>query len=234
MRVIRSAGQNVSPSDDGRLFDQIFDDGLFVDTTITHLGTNNVSIGALYGIICGRDFTAEAQTVQVELPESDTATGYIYVEIDTSSDDVITIGSALAPFTPTYEDINTNGAVAQMIIAEYEASAVAVTSITAKYPNSGAGTERSSQFTIYVSNWSGTKTTVDGADYYTYTINLSKVFTDHPTIGIGAAGTLPTEAEQTAYDAWQYVTVDKENLTLKLYSTEVPASNFVIIAKGVE
>ena len=29
MRVIRSAGQNVSPSDDGRLFDQIFDDGLY-------------------------------------------------------------------------------------------------------------------------------------------------------------------------------------------------------------
>ena len=234
MRVIRSAGQNVSPSDDGRLFDQIFDDGLFADTTITSLGTNNVSIGAMYGVICGRDFTAEAQTVQVTLPEDDTATGYIYVEIDTASDDVITIGSALAPFTPTYEDINTSGAVAQMVIAEYTASAVAVTSITATYSKSGAGSERSSEFTIYTSSWSGTKTVVDGGDYYTYTINLTKVYTDHPTIGIGAAGTLPTEAEQTAYDIWQYATVDKANLQLKLYSTEVPSSNFKIIAKGVE
>ena len=134
MRVVRSAGQNVSPSDDGRLFDQIFNDGLFVDTTISALGTNNVSIGALYGVICGRDFTAEAQTVQVELPENDDGTtGYIYVEIDTSSDDVITIGSALAPFTPTYEDINTNGAVVQMIIAEYSATSVAVTTISSVY-----------------------------------------------------------------------------------------------------
>ena len=143
MRVIRSAGQNVSPSDDGRLYDQAFDDGLFADAAITHLGTNNVAIGALYGIICGRDFTAEAQTVQVELPESDTATGYIYVEIDTSSDDVITIGSALAPFTPTYEDINTNGAVVQMIIAEYAASAVAVTSIDAVYPTASVSAGKS-------------------------------------------------------------------------------------------
>lgn len=140
MRVIRSAGQNVSPSDDGRLFDQIFTDGLFEETTITHLGTNNVALGAMYGIICGRDFTAEAQTVAVELPEDDAGTtGYIYVEIDTSSDDVITIGTALAPFTPTYEDLNTNGAVAQMIIAEYVASSVAITSLTPVYVMASSG-----------------------------------------------------------------------------------------------
>ena len=140
MRVIRSAGQNVSPSDDGRLFDQIFTDGLFEETTITHLGANNVALGAMYGIICGRDFTAEAQTVAVELPEDDAGTtGYIYVEIDTSSDDVITIGTALAPFTPTYEDLNTNGAVAQMIIAEYVASSVAITSLTPNYVMATSG-----------------------------------------------------------------------------------------------
>ena len=103
MRVVRSAGQNVSPSDDGRLFDQIFTDGLFTDTSITNLGANNVALSALYGTICGRDFTAEAQNIVVTLPEGDGEyTGYIYVEIDTSSEDVITINSALAPFTPTY------------------------------------------------------------------------------------------------------------------------------------
>lgn len=141
MRVVRSAGQNVSPSDDGRLYDQIFTDGLFEDTTITNLGANNIALGTLYGVICGRDFTAEAQTIAAVLPEGDTEeTGYIYVEIDTSSDDVITINSALAPFTPTYEDINTNGAVVQMILAEYTASAVAVTSITPTYSKASAGT----------------------------------------------------------------------------------------------
>lgn len=140
MRVVRSAGQNVSPSDDGRLFDQIFTDGLFTDASITNLGANNVALSALYGTLCGRDFTAEAQNIVVTLPEGDGEyTGYIYVEIDTSSDDVITINSALAPFTPTYEDINTNGAVVQMILAEYTATALAIQSITPVYKIASAG-----------------------------------------------------------------------------------------------
>ena len=140
MRVVRAAGQNVSPSDDGRLFDQIFSDGLFTDTTFTNLGGNSVQVGAMYGDLCGRDFTIEQMTLTVTLPEGEgEVTGYIYVEIDTSSDDVITLNSALAPFTPTYEDINTNGAIAQMILAEYTATAVAVTSVTPVYQKATAG-----------------------------------------------------------------------------------------------
>lgn len=140
MRVIRSAGQNVSPADDGRLYSKAFADGLFEDVAITSLGTNLVSIGSLYGIICGRDFTAEAQNINVVLPETEgTTEGVIYVEIDISSDDVITIDSALKPFTPTYEDINMNGAVAQMVIAEYTATPVAVTDVTSVYPVATAG-----------------------------------------------------------------------------------------------
>lgn len=140
MRLIRSTGQNVSPSDDGRLFDQIFTDGLFADTTFAMLGANNVQIGTIYGDLCGRDFTIEQQTVAVALPEGEgETTGYIFVEIDTSAETPLSVGSALAPFTPTYEDVNVNGAVAQMIIAEYTASAVAVTSITAKYSRVSAG-----------------------------------------------------------------------------------------------
>lgn len=139
MRVVRAAGQNVSPSDDGRLFDQIFSDGLFTDTTFTNLGGNRVQVGAMYGDLCGRDFTIEQMTLAVTLPEGEgESIGYIYVEIDTSSEDVISLNSVLAPFTPTYEDINTNGAVAQMILAEYTASAVAVTSVTAVYEKASA------------------------------------------------------------------------------------------------
>jgi hypothetical protein len=104
------------------------------------LGANNVQIGTIYGDLCGRDFTIEQQTIAVTLPEGEgETTGYIFVEIDTSAETPLSVGSALAPFTPTYEDINVNGAVAQMIIAEYTASAVAVTSITAKYSRVSAG-----------------------------------------------------------------------------------------------
>ena len=140
MRLVRSAGQNVSPSDDGRLYDQIFTDGLFTDTSFAMLGTNNVQVGAMYGDLCGRDFTIEQQTITVTLPEgAGESTGYIYVEIDTSAETPLSVGSALAPFTPTYEDINVNGAVAQMIVAEYTADAVAVVSVTPVYKTVSAG-----------------------------------------------------------------------------------------------
>lgn len=141
MRVVRATGQNVSPSDDGRLYAQVFTDGLFEDATFVNLGGNDIQIGALYGDLCGRDFTVEQMTLEVVLPEDGEGetTGYIYVEFDTSSEDVISINSALAPFTPTYEDINTNGAIAQMILAEYTASAVAVQSVTPVYKLVSAG-----------------------------------------------------------------------------------------------
>lgn len=140
MRVIRSAGENVSPSDDGRLYDQIFTDGLFNDTTFVNLGGNNIQCGSMYGDLCGRDFTIEQMVIAATLPEGEgETTGYIYVEIDTASDDVITLNTALAPFTPTYENINTNGAIAQMIVAEYTATAVAVQSVTPVYKIVSAG-----------------------------------------------------------------------------------------------
>lgn len=133
MRVIRSAGQNISPSDDGSLYNEIFSDGLFEDAEITSLGSNQVSVPALYGIIQGREFTNAAETIEVELPASGTAIGYIYIQYDLAADPIGTIESALSPFTPTYQDINGVGTLAQMVIATYTASSVAVTALTTTY-----------------------------------------------------------------------------------------------------
>lgn len=162
MRVIRTTGQNISPSDDGSLFHQIFNDGLFEDVAISSLGSNQVSIGAMYGIMQGREFTNSADTISVALPPSGTGTGYIYVQYDLADPTVGSIGSALAPWTPTYQDLNSTGTLAQMVIATYEASAVAVTSLSPAYDLArphGAGTEI--QITLASGSWS--------SDLYTIT-----------------------------------------------------------------
>ena len=83
--------------------------------------------------------------------------------------------------------------------------------------------------TIATSGWSNSTTEINGVDYYTYTVQLDDVFVDSPVIGIGAAGTLPTEAEQEAYNTWAYATVNDSTKVLTLYSEEVPSNNFVII-----
>lgn len=133
MRVLRAAGQNISPSDDGSLFNQIFSDGLFEDASISSLGSNQVSISALYGIIQGREFTNAAETINVVLPSGSSGKGYIFIEYDFATPTIGSVKSALDPFTPTYEDINSTGTLAQMIIAEYTATTVAVTDITPVY-----------------------------------------------------------------------------------------------------
>lgn len=161
MRVIRSAGQNVSPSDDANLFEEIFIDGLFEDAEINSLGSNQVSISALYGIMQGRDFTSEAQTLNVELPTTTETTGYIYVQFDVTSQGIISFGSALAPFTPTYEDINGTGTICQMILAEYVANPVQVQSITSTYDIASLGGKRDEvNVTLAYGSWSGVLYTI--------------------------------------------------------------------------
>ncbi len=138
-KVIRATGSNVSPSEDAKLFRQIFpDDGLFQDITITSLGSNQVSIPAMYGIMEGRDFTTDAMTLNVDLPSSE-STGYIIVGFDVTTDEVIYVKSELTPYTPTYQDINASGTVCEMIIAEYTANATAVTDIDMVYTKTSFG-----------------------------------------------------------------------------------------------
>lgn len=138
-KVIRATGSNVSPAEDARLFRQMFpDDGLFQDITITSLGSNQVSIPGMYGIMEGRDFTTDPMTLNVELPNAE-GSGYIVVKFDTTTDQVISVYSALAPFTPTYEDINASGTVCEMIIAEYTANTTQVTGITMVYTKTSIG-----------------------------------------------------------------------------------------------
>lgn len=128
MRVVRWAGENISPSDDGRLFDQIFGDGLLQDVTIAPAGAAKINIGPIYGIICGREFTTDAMTINAALPTSGTKNGFIYAEIDTSKTNPLSIKTKIATtFTPVRQDINVSGTVAQVAIGWYTANATAVT-----------------------------------------------------------------------------------------------------------
>ena len=91
---------------------------------------------------------------------------------------------------------------------------------------------------IITVNHSGawTSTTVNGSTMYAYSVGLSAVYADVPTVSLAASGSnaLPTAAEQTAYALIQYATVDADTKTLKLYATAQPASDFVINVEGVK
>ena len=90
---------------------------------------------------------------------------------------------------------------------------------------------------IITVNHSGTwtSTTVNGSTMYVYSVDLSTVYADVPTVSLAASGSnaLPTAAEQTAYALVQFATVDASAKKLKLYATSAPTSDFVINVEGV-
>ena len=99
--------------------------------------------------------------------------------------------------------------------------------------------------TITATDWSNTMSTVDGVDYYTYTTDPLRTSGDavlqEPIIGIApaAGSTLPTQAEQLAYDSWTYAyydtdgTITGSQYALRLYAKAKPVSDFRIKIKGV-
>lgn len=138
MRLIRWAGENVSPSDDGRLYEKIFGDGLLADVDMTPAGAAKINIGPIYGIICGREFTTDAMQINAALPSSGTKYGTIYAEIDTSKSSPLSIKTSISQsWTPTRQDINVSGTVAQVAIGWYGATPTAVTQAESNWPIEG-------------------------------------------------------------------------------------------------
>lgn len=174
-KVIRASGSNVSPAEDAKLFRNIFpDDGLFEDITITSLGSNQVSIPAMYGILEGRDFTTDAMTLNVELPESD-GSGYIIVRFDTTTDDVIEVTSELSPYTVTYEDINASGTICEMVIATYTATTTQVTAISMVYTKTSIGGRMEGTLTAGNTSISFTNALFTNATYF-------DIYSDDPEV----------------------------------------------------
>jgi hypothetical protein len=234
MRVIRANGQNVSPSDDGKLFNMIFSDGLFNGITINSLGAALVHIPAMYGIMMGREFVTEEQDITVKLPSSETTNGYIVVKYDLATENVISIVSYLGSYTPTKEDINTNGSVYEMIIATYTATNLAVEKITMAFSIAIPSSTNTAKFNVAASSWSSSTKTIDGRDYYYQDLTVNKIIDSYPIIEIGATGTLPTEEEEQAYATLKYAYLYEQTKTLTLYCLDKPTSNFVILVKGVK
>ncbi len=79
--------------------------------------------------------------------------------------------------------------------------------------------------------WTGSET-VDGVTYATQTISVTSV-SGHPIVGIvPISGTLPTSAEQDAFDSVEYFTANDTANTIKAYATSAPSDDFAVVVKG--
>lgn len=86
-----------------------------------------------------------------------------------------------------------------------------------------------SSVTIATSDWSSTTSTVNGRAFYTAKKTLNSVSSDYPTIICGTVDTLPSNAEQTAFDCINYAAADTSTKTVTFYAIQKPTSAVVAI-----
>jgi hypothetical protein len=121
---------NVQPKDDAILHHHMIgQSGILEGCEITHLGGNQLLVSAGRGIVYGRDFVIEEETILATVSDSGTKKGRLVVQIDISNSATpISFVTQMAAALPelTQEDINHDGAVYQMALAEYDIGTVAI------------------------------------------------------------------------------------------------------------
>lgn len=99
--------------------------------------------------------------------------------------------------------------------------------------NVDASGTQAAQFEVTTNGWTADSTSQSGTTLYKKSVSLSQVNTAMPTVSIGATGTLPTTAQQAAFDLIQYVTLDSAVPCLYLYASAIPTDAFYIKVEGV-
>lgn len=108
--LITYSGSLVTPQHDALIHDQAVTDGIFYGIAASVLGTNTLEVTSGVGIVHGREFEVEQGDITVQLPNSGTLQGRLYVHIDLDNQStpielVAETGSTLSDLTDD-PDIN--------------------------------------------------------------------------------------------------------------------------------
>lgn len=132
--LLQYNGSNVTPQDDAILYNFIVQDsGVLFGCTVTHLGAGQLQVADGRGIIQGRNFVIEAQTVQATLAESGTLPGRLIIQVDVanSEEPISFVTQAQNPLPDLIqEDINGSGSIFQLPLATYTAEVTQISGLT--------------------------------------------------------------------------------------------------------
>ena len=110
INLVTYANQTVTPTNDAIIYEKAVDqNGIFYGGNVTVSG-NNVNITGGYGIVCGREFVIESESIPVTLAPSVPLDGRLYVRLDLAdADNPIQLLTAQGGTLPALEqDANVN------------------------------------------------------------------------------------------------------------------------------
>lgn len=127
-------GQNITPTDDAILYELFSSSqaGIIYGCNVTSLGANQLQVSAGRGMILGRSFVVEQETILAELAPSGNMKGRLSIKIDLGNAETpisfeTQVGSVLP--TPTQEQLNRGGSVYELPLAEYDVNEIQVSNI---------------------------------------------------------------------------------------------------------
>lgn len=115
IQLVTYANQTVTPTNDAIIYERAIDqNGIFYGCNVT-VSSNNVNITGGYGIICGREFVIQSESIAVTLAPSGTLEGRLYVRLDLADADapiqlLTATGNTLPPLEQDADVNYTNGA----------------------------------------------------------------------------------------------------------------------------
>ena len=123
IQLVTYANQTVTPTNDAIIYEKAVDqNGIFYGCNVT-VTSNNVNITGGYGLVCGREFVINSDSIAVTLAPSGTLEGRLYVRLDLADADapiqlLTATGNTLPPLVQD-DDVNYTNGTYEMELATF-------------------------------------------------------------------------------------------------------------------
>ena len=123
IQLVTYANQTVTPTNDAIIYEKAVDqNGIFYGCNVT-VTSNTVNITGGYGLVCGREFVINSESIAVTLAPSGTLDGRLYVRLDLADADapiqlLTATGNTLPPLVQD-DDVNYTNGVYEMELATF-------------------------------------------------------------------------------------------------------------------
>lgn len=123
INLVTYANQTVTPTNDAIIYEKALDqNGIFYGCNVT-VTSNTVNITGGYGLVCGREFVVNSESIAVTLAPSGTLQGRLYVRLDLADADapiqLLTATGNTLPALTQDDDVNYTNGVYEMELATF-------------------------------------------------------------------------------------------------------------------
>lgn len=137
INLVTYANQTVTPTNDAIIYERAIDqNGIFYGCNVT-VTSNTVNITGGYGIICGREFVINSDSLTVTLAPSGTLQGRLYVRLDLADADapiqLLTVTGNTLPALTQDDDVNYTNGVYEMELATFTVGVSALSDVVETY-----------------------------------------------------------------------------------------------------